>query len=108
MAVKKTTKTAKRRVSKLPAKKVANNQKVVREQIEVHAKPEDLAGGYSNFAIFKHSKREFIADFVWRMENTNILVSRIITSPQQAKAIHRALGQNIQNYEKTHGKIKED
>jgi|GEM_PF-2866593 len=107
MAVKK--KVAKKLIKKV-AKQVAKSHEpeVAREQIEVHAKPEDLAGGYSNFAVFKHTKREFIADFVWRMDNTNLLVSRIITSPQQAKAIHRALGQNIHNYEKTHGKIQED
>lgn len=83
-------------------------KKSVQEKIEVTAKPEDLCGNYSNFAVFRHNKREFVADFVWRMDNTNLLVSRIITSPQHAKALHRALGKNLQNYEKQYGEITED
>ena len=79
-----------------------------REQMEIHAKPEVAAGNYCNLAVFKHTKREFIVDFIWRVDNTSLLVSRIITSPQHAKAIHDALGKNIENYEKTYGDIKED
>jgi hypothetical protein len=90
------------------AKNQNGQRESLKQQIEVHAKPEDLAGSYSNFAVFKHTNREFIADFVWRIDNTNLLVSRIITSPQQAKAILKALGKNIENYERTYGEIKED
>jgi len=112
MAVKKKVarkKVAKKKVKKGTKKVVKRREpQAVREQIEVHAQPEDMAGEYSNFAVVKHSKREFIVDFVLRVDNTNFLVSRIITSPQQAKDVHRALGQNIEIYEKTHGKIPEE
>ncbi len=96
-------------VKKFAKKKVQQpNIEVPPESIAVHTKPEDLAGSYSNFAVFKHTKREFWIDFLWRFENTNILVSRIITSPHMAKAIFDALDKNIKQYEKTHGKIKKD
>ena len=78
------------------------------EEMLVQARQEDLTGKYCNFAVFKHSKREFVLDFVWRLENTNILVSRIITSPQHAKAIHDALGKNIQSYETANGTIADE
>lgn len=78
------------------------------EVLKVIAKSEDLVGGYSNLAIIKHSQREFILDFLLRLDDSNRLVSRIITNPHHAKAIHKALGQNIENYEKEHGPINED
>jgi len=98
--------TAKKKAPKKASRKLIPQP--VQEKIEVTAKAEDLCGVYSNFTVFKHTKREFVADFVWRMDNTNMLVSRIITSPQHAKAIHKALGTNLENYEKQFGKIQED
>jgi len=86
---------------------VKDSPKPPPEAIAIMAKTEDLAGQYSNVAIFKHTSREFVADFLWRMDNTSLLVSRIIMSPQHAKAVQRALGQNIGNYEEKFGEIKE-
>jgi len=104
------SKKVKKAAAKTVAMKSGKGQEpdAIRGQLELHAKPEDLGGAYSNFAVIKHTKREFITDFVWRMDNMSILVSRVIMSPQQTKAVHRALGQNIQTYEKTNGEIKED
>jgi len=63
-------------------------------------------GKYCNVASIKHSLREFIFDFIWSIENRNLLTARIITNPGHAKEIYEALGKNIEHYEKAHGKIQ--
>lgn len=75
------------------------------ERIEAQVSPSVLEGRYSNFAMLRHSPREFIMDFMFRMESTNVLISRIIASPQYAKEIHDALGRNIEHFEKEYGEI---
>jgi len=54
-----------------------------------------------------HNKEEFILDFMNVLPPAGILAARIITSPGHAKRIARALAQNIEQYEKSHGKIVE-
>ena len=54
-----------------------------------------------------HNKEEFILDFMNVLPPAGILAARIITSPGHAKRIARALAQNIEQYEKNHGKIVE-
>lgn len=54
-----------------------------------------------------HNKEEFIMDFMNVLPPTGTLAARIISSPGHAKRIARALAQNIEQYEKSHGKIVE-
>ena len=54
-----------------------------------------------------HNKEEFIIDFMNVLPPAGMLAARIITSPGHAKRIARALAQNIEQYEKNHGKITE-
>ena len=71
---------------------------------------EDVAHGiYSNLAVINHSPTEFIVDFVSvmpGMEKSKVQ-SRIVLSPHHAKRLLKALNDNIQRYEKSHGKIEE-
>lgn len=83
------------------------NQKQGQLNIEID---ENIAQGiYSNLAIINHSQTEFVLDFVSIMPGVpkNKVKSRIILTPQHAKRLMRALGDNIQRFEKAHGKIKE-
>lgn len=71
---------------------------------------EDIAEGtYANLAIINHSVSEFIVDFVSIMpgQPKAKVKSRIILTPQHAKRLVKALADNIQKFENTHGKIKE-
>lgn len=71
---------------------------------------EDVAEGiYSNLAIMTHSPGEFVIDFVKIVPGTPKakVKSRIIMTPQHAKRLLRALGDNISKYEQVHGQIKE-
>lgn len=71
---------------------------------------EDIADGiYSNLAIITHSNAEFVIDFVKIMPGVPKarVKSRIILTPQHAKRLLTALGENVAKYESVHGIIKE-
>lgn len=71
---------------------------------------EDVADGiYSNLAIITHSNAEFIVDFIRMMPGVPKakVKSRIVLTPQHAKRLMGALGDNIAKYESIHGSIKE-
>lgn len=72
--------------------------------------PEDISEGvYSNLAIISHSQSEFVVDFVRIMPNVPKakVKSRIVLTPQHAKRLMRALGENIQKYEAQFGPVGE-
>ena len=66
-------------------------------------------GIYSNLAIINHSVSEFIIDFVSIMPGTpkSKVKARIILTPQHAKRLHKALGENVKRFEKSNGEIKD-
>ncbi|MFK7797612.1 MAG: DUF3467 domain-containing protein [Aureispira sp.] len=71
---------------------------------------EEVADGiYTNLSIISHSDAEFVLDFIRIVPNLPKakVKSRIIMSPQQAKRLLQALGDNISRYEATHGTIKD-
>ena len=82
-----------------------DNQKKLNIQVD-----EDMADGiYSNLAVINHSPTEFIVDFVSVMPgmDKSKVKSRIVLSPHHAKRLLKALNENIQRYEKSHGDIQE-
>lgn len=71
---------------------------------------EDVAEGiYSNLAVITHSNAEFVIDFVKIMPGVPKakVKSRIILTPQHAKRLLMALGENVAKYESIHGEIQE-
>ena len=62
---------------------------------------------YSNIVRIGHSPYEFMLDFgQFQPEGKRAFMDvRIITSPQHAKAILKALKDNIARYEEKHGRI---
>ncbi len=78
-------------------------------QLNIELSEEIAEGVYSNLAILTHSNAEFIIDFVQVMPGTPKakVKSRIILTPQHAKRLLHALGDNIQKFEQVHGTIKE-
>lgn len=61
---------------------------------------QDARGVYANLALIRHTQREFVFDFIFQINGQAQLVSRVITSPDHARALLTALSQNIENYEK--------
>jgi hypothetical protein len=78
-------------------------------QLNIELTEEAAQGIYSNLAIITHSPAEFVVDFVRVMPGVPKakVQSRIIITPQHAKRLMRALGENIAKYEGQHGPIKE-
>jgi len=84
-----------------------NKQKQGQINIELDEKVAE--GTYSNLAIINHSVSEFVIDFVSIMPGTpkSKVKSRIILTPQHAKRLFKALGDNVHKFENAHGEIKD-
>ena len=78
-------------------------------QINIELDEKIAEGTYSNLAIINHSVSEFVVDFVSIMPGTpkSKVKSRIILTPQHAKRLLKALGDNVIRFEKAHGEIKD-
>ncbi|MGY0393051.1 DUF3467 domain-containing protein [Bizionia sp. KMM 8389] len=78
-------------------------------QINIEIDEQTAEGTYSNLAIINHSVSEFVVDFVSVMPGTpkSKVKSRIILTPQHAKRLLKALGENVTRFENAHGEIKD-
>jgi len=78
-------------------------------QINIELDEKVAEGTYSNLAIINHSVSEFVIDFVSIMPGTpkSKVKSRIILTPQHAKRLFKALGDNVHKFENAHGEIKD-
>ena len=85
------------------------NEKPKQGQINIELDESVAEGIYSNLAIINHSSSEFVVDFVSIMPGTpkSKVKSRIILTPQHAKRLLKALGDNVLRFEKSHGEIKD-
>ena len=86
------------------------HQKKMENQINIELKEEIAQGIYSNLAIISHSSSEFILDFIRIMPGIPKaeVKSRIILTPEHAKRLLLALGENVSKYEASHGLVKLD
>ncbi|REE82813.1 uncharacterized protein DUF3467 [Lutibacter oceani] len=87
-----------------------SDQKPKKEgQINIELDDKIAEGTYSNLAIINHSVSEFIVDFVSVMpgQPKAKVKSRIILTPQHAKRLVKALADNVNRFEKSHGEIKD-
>ena len=67
----------------------------------------EAEGIYSNVVFIAHSPSEVILDFARALPGVtkSRVYARIIMTPQHAKSLLMALGQNLAKYEETHGAI---
>jgi hypothetical protein len=84
------------------------------EQIAIQTDNQTVVGVYSNLMMISHRKEEFILDFLFvqpqrspQGQSVANLRSRVITSPEHAKRILRALQENVRRYEDAFGIIEE-
>lgn len=78
----------------------------INQQMTIELGPEVAHGKYSNLAVITHSETEFVLDFAAIMPGCKKeVVSRIIMTPENAKKLHAALGENIENNEKKFGPV---
>jgi len=86
---------------KAPAKTVPQNLKISIDEAEGQ-------GVYANLALISHSNSEVILDFARALPGIPKakVHARIILTPFNAKALHRALGDNLSKFEAQHGSIQ--
>jgi len=66
-----------------------------------------LPGVYSNQMLVRHTKEEFILDFVNLFPPQGVVNARVIVSPGHLKRMIGALKDNLQRYETRFGPIIE-
>lgn len=88
---------------------MSEEKKSKKGQINIELDEKTAEGIYSNLAIINHSVSEFVVDFVSIMPGTpkSKVKSRIILTPQHAKRLLKALADNVQRFEQSHGEIKD-
>ncbi|HYD90766.1 MAG TPA: DUF3467 domain-containing protein [Flavobacterium sp.] len=86
-----------------------SDQKQQPGQINIELDEKTAEGIYSNLAIINHSASEFVVDFVTIMPGVPKakVKSRIVLTPQHAKRLLKALGENIHRFENAHGSISD-
>jgi hypothetical protein len=77
-------------------------------QLDIELSEEIAEGIYSNLAIISHSNAEFVVDFVRLLPGVPKakVKSRIVLTPQHAKRLLLALGENVNKYEDMFGNIE--
>ncbi len=79
-------------------------------RIEIELTDEIAEGIYSNLAIISHSQSEFVVDFVRLVPGVQKakVKTRVLLTPDRAKALLYALQENINKFENSYGKIKSE
>ena len=91
------------------AKDEKQNPQQQQNQINIELSEEVAEGEYANLAMIAHSNSEFVIDFIRLMPGVPKakVKSRIVITPEHAKRLLNALGDNISKYEAVHGPIKQ-
>jgi hypothetical protein len=78
------------------------------KKINIELRPEEAEGIYANFAVITHSPAEFVIDFVRVLPGAqkSRVHARIVMAPQNAKALSKALEDNVKKYEESNGEIR--
>ena len=78
------------------------------QRMEIELDAETAQGKYSNLAIISHSPSEFVLDFAAVLPGVQKakVKSRIILTPEHAKALMMSLQENVARYERNVGEIK--
>jgi hypothetical protein len=88
---------------------MAEEQELKPGQINIELTEEVAEGTYANLAIITHSTSEFVLDFIRVMPGTPKakVKSRVLLTPQHAKRLYKALGENLDKFQKLNGEIKD-
>ncbi len=87
---------------------MADKSKQIQQgQMEIDLPEEETTGTYSNLVMITHSASEFILDFIAVMPGAPKakVVKRMVLTPDHAKRLANALNDNVEKFEKEHGKI---
>jgi len=76
--------------------------------VNIEIGDKEWEGVYANFVIITHSTSEFVLDFARMLPGAQKakVFSRIVMTPQNAKALMATLETNLKRFEADHGEIK--
>jgi len=79
-----------------------------KQQLPIELPDEVAEGLYSNLMFITHSPSEFVLDFarVLPGNRKGKVYSRVVMTPQHAKALSELLQRNVALFEETHGTIR--
>ena len=79
-----------------------------KDGLNIELTEEVAEGTYSNMAIINHSPSEFVVDFIQMMPGVPKakVQSRVILTPEHAKRLLQALGENVSRYEQNFGDVQ--
>ncbi len=66
-----------------------------------------LSGVYSNQMVVRHTRDEFLLDFIGLFPPQGVVNARVIASPGHLKRMIRALKENLSRYEARFGPVIE-
>jgi hypothetical protein len=77
------------------------------DERELHIKiPEEiLRGVYANQMVVRHSREEFVIDFINVCPPEGIVNARVVVSPGHLKRMVSALSENLSRYEQRFGSV---
>ena len=75
------------------------------EQIHIKIPEEILRGVYANQMVVRHSREEFVIDFINVCPPEGIVNARVIVSPGHLKRMVAALAENLERYEQRFGAV---
>ena len=78
------------------------------QQINIELSEDMAQGVYSNLVAINHSPTEFVLDFIQMMPGVPKakVQSRVILTPEHAKRLLQALGENVARYEQNFGNVQ--
>jgi hypothetical protein len=77
-----------------------------KQEIKVNF-PERLHGGaYANNMFVRHTREEFIMDFLMMAPPAGAVTARVIISPGHMKRVIAALQENMAKYEQSFGRVE--
>ena len=81
---------------------------MAQQNLQIAIDENEGQGVYANLALIAHSNSEFILDFARAMPGLPKakVHARVILTPVNAKALHRALGENLGKFEAQYGTIQ--
>jgi hypothetical protein len=85
------------------------NQPQPPQQVQVNIElPTDLEAVYANVALITHSPSEVIVDFARLLPGSPKarVYARVVMTPMNAKSLYKALGDNLEGFEKQYGPIR--
>ena len=76
-------------------------------EIPVKVSDEALRGVYANQMVVRHTREEFVLDFLSVFPPGGVVNARVIVSPAHCKRMIRALHENVARFEAAFGPILE-